>query len=152
MRYLVLNFAILCYEVVLFLNCSRREEELEITSRCYFNEVTRNHIALLFHRSCSKSHREAISPKLLENHIALLFQRSYSKITSSCYFTEVTRNHIALLFQWSYSKFYRDLMIPVNLKITYLDHVIYSPTGTPCWELHTPQHEIIFCSWIKTIH
>ena len=74
---------------------------LEITPRCYFNEVTRNHIALLFHRSYSKitsrcyfievfeitsrcyfkevtwkSHRIAISPKLLE-------------ITSRCYFIEV---------------------------------------------------------------
>ena len=38
---------------------------LEITSRCYFTEVTRN-------------------------HTALLFQWSYSKITSRCYFTEVT--------------------------------------------------------------
>ena len=92
MRYLVLNFAI------------------DTMRLRYFRRRTRNHIALLFHRSYAKSHRVAISPKLLENYIALLFQRSYSKITSSCYFTEVTRNHIALLFQ---------LMIPVNLKITY---------------------------------
>ena len=38
---------------------------LEITSRCYFTEVT-------------------------WNHTALLFQWSYSKVTSRCYFTEVT--------------------------------------------------------------
>ena len=78
--YLVLNFAILWYEVVLFLNYTRREEELEnhvallfqrsyskITSLCYFTEVTRNHIALLFHRSTP-------------NHIALLFHRSISRL------------------------------------------------------------------------
>ena len=71
-------------------------KSLEITSRCYFTEVARNHIALLIHRSYSKitsrcyfkevtrkSHQVAISPKLLE-------------ITSRCYFNEVTRSSIEI--------------------------------------------------------
>ena len=77
---------------------------LEITSRCYFTEVTRKSHRVAISSKYSKSHRVAISMKLLEK-------------TSRCYFTEVTRkshrvailkrlleNHIALLFHRSYSK------------------------------------------------
>ena len=85
---------------------------LEITSRCYFTEVTRNHTALLFqwsyskitsrcyftevtrksHRVAisskySKSHRVAISDEITQNHTALLFHKKLLKITLHCYFT-----------------------------------------------------------------
>ena len=86
---------------------------------CKLNKISKklleNHIALLFHRRYSKSHRVAISSKYSKSHrvaispkLLKITSRCYFievlEITSRCYFTEVTGNHIALLFQRSYLK------------------------------------------------